>query len=238
MDTGDGEPNDGALRVRLRLWHPGCWVLNVTDRADIGLLGYGVFTRSDGRGTTRYTLYADTEAAIETGLTTIRGHPAVYEVVPMTGGFHPPTEPSPGNVTRELLIEHNATTQIGPAFTSRGFVYAAPCDTRANEERWSLYVNADRESMRSRLDEIEMKQDASISVESITTVTQGIANDPLPSDTLSHRQREVFQLARRRGYYSHPKATSAEELAAELDITTSTLHEHLHKAEQKLLDIS
>jgi predicted DNA binding protein len=31
---------------------------------------------------------------------------------------------------------------------------------------------------------------------------------------------------------------TANELAAELGVTTSTVHEHLHKAEAKLLDTS
>lgn len=233
------ESNSGeALLVRLRLWHPGCWVLNVTDCVDVGLLGYGVFKRENDRGTTRYTLYGDTQDEIEEGLTAIRGRSAVYDVIPMTGGFHRQHEPSPGNVTRELLVEHDASTQIASAFTSRGFVYAAPCDTRTNEERWTLYVNTDRETVHARIEEIEHDRDASISVESITTVAQSIGGDPLPTDRLSHRQREVFQLARRRGYYQYPKTTSAAELAEELGVTTSTVHEHLQKAEQKILDLS
>jgi DNA-binding CsgD family transcriptional regulator len=230
--------SDDALLVRLRLWHSGCWVLNVSDRVEVGLLGYGVFKRENDRGTTRYTLYGDTQAEIEAGLTETREHPAVYDVIPMTGGFHRKHEPAPGNVTRELLVEHDASTQIASAFTSRGFVYAAPCDTRANEERWTLYVNADRETVHARIEEIENDRDASISVESITTVAQSIGGDPLPTDRLSHRQREVFQLARRRGYYQYPKTTSATELAEELGVTTSTVHEHLQKAEQKILDLT
>lgn len=228
---------DDALRVQLRLWHPGCWVLNVTRQADVGLLGYGVFTRDDGRGTTRYTLYSDTQDAINSGISAIRKQPAVYDVISMTGGYQQTSGSSPGNVTRELLIEHDASSQIADALTSRGFVYAAPCDTRANEERWALYVNTDRDTVRSRLEEVERERDASISVESISTVAQGSASDPLPTDRLSHRQREVFQLARRRGYYRQPKLTTASDLAEELGITTSTVHEHLHKAEQKTLDL-
>ena len=60
----------------------------------------------------------------------------------------------------------------------------------------------------------------------------------LPLSRLSPRQREVFQLARQSGYYAHPKAATASDLADELGVTTSTVHEHLHKAEQKLLDLS
>jgi hypothetical protein len=227
-----------ALRVRLRLWHPDCWVLDVTDRAAVGLRGYGVFTRPDGRGTTRYTLYGDDRAAVEAGLSAIRDQPAVYDAVPMTGGYQERSGASPGTVTRELLVEHDAETQIADALTSRGFVYAAPCDTRGNEERWTLYVNAGRDAVRSRLDEVRAERDAAITVESVTALDRGSAEDPLPTDRLSARQREVFQLARRRGYYRHPTETSAAELAAELGITTSTIHEHLHRAEEKLLDLS
>ena len=48
----------------------------------------------------------------------------------------------------------------------------------------------------------------------------------------------MFQLARQLGYYTHPKTATAADLAEELDVTASTVHEHLHKAEQKLLDLS
>jgi DNA-directed RNA polymerase specialized sigma24 family protein len=61
---------------------------------------------------------------------------------------------------------------------------------------------------------------------------------PTTIDTGSTRQREVLELARRRGYYAHPREVMANELAAELGVTTSTVHEHLHKAEAKLLDTS
>jgi predicted DNA binding protein len=55
---------------------------------------------------------------------------------------------------------------------------------------------------------------------------------------LSPRQREVFQLARTSGYYRQPKRATATDLASMLGITTSTFHEHLHRAEEKLLDRS
>jgi predicted DNA binding protein len=50
----------------------------------------------------------------------------------------------------------------------------------------------------------------------------------LPLSRLSARQREVFQLARQRGYYAHPKTATAADLAEELDVTILTIHEHLH----------
>ncbi|SEM06288.1 HTH DNA binding domain-containing protein [Haloferax larsenii] len=54
-------------------------------------------------------------------------------------------------------------------------------------------------------------------------------------ELLSDRQREVFELARERGYYAIPREVSGSDLADELGISKTTLHEHLRKVEAKLL---
>jgi len=56
----------------------------------------------------------------------------------------------------------------------------------------------------------------------------------LQRGVLSERQREVFKLARRRGYYEWPREVSATELAEELDVSKATALEHLRKAEAKI----
>ena len=226
-----------AIRVQLEVWHPGCWVLETSKQVDVGFLGYGVFTRADDRATTRYTLYADTYAEIEEAVSLLNDHPAVYKIAEMCSEFNRAPAHSPGNVTRELLIENDATTQISDAFTSRGFTYAAPGDIYDGTEHWRLFAHMDRETVYERLDEIRDEEGADITVVSISSPRRA-EKDPLPVDRLSHRQREIFQLARTRGYYRQPKAATAGELAEELGITTSTFHEHLHKAEEKLLDLS
>lgn len=225
-----------AIRLRLKLRHPNCWVLDVVRSVDVGLLGYGIFTRRDGRATTRYTIYGDDSETIEQGLRAIRDHPSVHGVVEMTTGYRRLETPTPGNASRELLVEHEAATQIADAFTSRGFTYGSPCDTHGDEETWVLYANMDKATIQERLDEIREARNAEITIDSITEAEPAVQFDPIPVDRLSHRQREVFQLARQRGYYRRPKEVTSEELASELGITTSTLHEHLHKAEEKILD--
>jgi predicted DNA binding protein len=45
----------------------------------------------------------------------------------------------------------------------------------------------------------------------------------------------VFELARQEGYYDWPRGTSVEALADQLDLSKSTLLEHLRKAEAKIL---
>jgi len=62
------------------------------------------------------------------------------------------------------------------------------------------------------------------------------ADDRSLRDELTERQREVLQAAYMAGYYEWPRDTNAEELADRLDIASSTLHQHLRRAERNLLD--
>lgn len=225
-----------TLRLSLEVWHPRCWVLDVTTRVDAGFLGYAI-TREDGRASTHYTVYGDDQDAIAEGLSLVRDHPAVYSASEMTHGYQRGHSSTPGNTTRDLLVEHDGERQISDAFTSREFVYGAPVDAFGETERWTVLSNASRETIQSSLDEIRDERDAEITVESITDASRAEGPNSLPIDQLSHRQREIFQPARKRGYYQHPKAITVEELALEPDITTATLREHLHKAEAKALDL-
>lgn len=59
--------------------------------------------------------------------------------------------------------------------------------------------------------------------------------DQAVDDHLTERQREVLEMAHRRGYYDWPRKATQEELADELGITTSTFTQHLRSAEQKLI---
>ncbi|MBV0925236.1 helix-turn-helix domain-containing protein [Halomicroarcula limicola] len=55
------------------------------------------------------------------------------------------------------------------------------------------------------------------------------------SDRLSERQATVLQAAYHSGYFEWPRGTTAEELADSLDVSSPTFHNHLRKAQQKLL---
>lgn len=52
----------------------------------------------------------------------------------------------------------------------------------------------------------------------------------------TERQREVLRTAHEMGYFAHPKESNAGEVAASLDIATTTFVEHLSTAQSKLLD--
>ena len=52
---------------------------------------------------------------------------------------------------------------------------------------------------------------------------------------LTDKQKQAMSLAIKNGYYEYPRKTSIEKLAKLFDLSFSTFHAHLRKAEQKLL---
>jgi hypothetical protein len=224
-----------GLRVSLEVWHPECWVIELTEKLDIGLIGYGTRTRPDGRTTTLYTVYADTEEQIASAIEEIRRHPQVFTVSDVTQNHRLDAVSAPGNATRGLLIDHDGRTQISDAFLSRGFVHAEPVDGNDGHEYWTLLTNHSRSTVQTLLDEICDEMGAEITLLGISEASWGTGLGGLPLHRLTRRQHEVFQLARQKGYYATPRRTSATELATELGISTATLHEHLQKLEAKLL---
>lgn len=55
-------------------------------------------------------------------------------------------------------------------------------------------------------------------------------------DMLTPRQRDAIYLAKELGYYEWPRKVNAEQIAKHMNITKSTLIEHLRKAENSLIN--
>lgn len=222
------------LRVSLEVWHPGCWTIETTETVDVGILGRVVAHDTGSRSTALVTLYADRRQELSDAIDILRASSSVHsakEVPRVTPG----SGPHPGNATVDLLIDHKASSQISGAFLSRDFVHARPVDTRDGGENWVLLTKRPRGDVYDALESITQTYDADITVTGMSQATDAADATPFSYPSLSPRQREVFELARARGYYEWPKEVTGTELATELDIATATLHEHLHKAEAKLL---
>lgn len=232
------QPSTGARRVDLAVQHPECWIIEVSSDADVDVLGRGVYRTADRRANSHVTLVSNRETSLDEAVEGARASGHTFSVAELTSTDEHAVPVTPGKARRDLLVEHDPTKQVSKAFTSRGFVYGAPVDIRDGVEHWTLFTHNDRHRIQTILDEVRDLEAAKIELVEISAVTNQAREGTLPLSRLSPRQREVFQLARRAGYYAHPKQATASDLAEELGVTTSTVHEHLHKAEQTLLDRS
>ena len=52
---------------------------------------------------------------------------------------------------------------------------------------------------------------------------------------LTGKQRQVLMSAYKHGYYASPRRISAKDLAKRMNLSVSTVHEHLRKAESRLV---
>lgn len=139
------------------------------------------------------------------------------------------------NATEELLVRYDPANSIHDPFLSRGLIPDEEIRIHDGYEYWTVIVTASRSSIQKQLDEIRREMDADIDVLGMKSA----ATEPMESvegSGLSERQREVLELARKRGYYAWPHGISATELAEELGVTKPTVVEHLRKAEAKILD--
>ncbi|WP_435181427.1 helix-turn-helix domain-containing protein [Halorussus sp. AFM4] len=230
--VGDSER---ATQLTLKIWHPNCWTLETTAAVDAGLIAHSVH-EIDDMVNARVTAYADEHDHIDALVTEIAESELTERVERVHNYFNPNlgTEAA-GNVTEELLVRYEPANSIHDAFLSRGFIPDEEIRISDGYEYWTVIVTASRQTIQDRLDEVRRKMDAEITVQGMKSPATESAVSKT-RDRLSERQREIFELARRRGYYSWPRETSATELAEELDITKPTLLEHLRKAEAKLLD--
>ena len=230
-----GSDRRGGTRLTLDVWHPNCWTLEVTERVSAGLLGHGVH-HVDGRAQGRFTAFADTAEKLAALLSAI-------EASPLTDAVWSVAQPrtvdddalAPGSATQGLVVTYDLDNSINDALVSRGFLPDEPVRMVGGREYWTVVVHEEREAVRTALKEVRTEHDAEVRVDHIASAADGVGVGIFATDDLSQRQREVFDLARREGYYTWPREVSAADLATELGVSKATLLEHLRKAEAKLL---
>ncbi|NHX37751.1 hypothetical protein G9C84_15075 [Halolamina sp. R1-12] len=221
-------------QLTLEIWHPDCWTLETTAEADAGMVAHSVH-EYDGLINARVTAYADRRADIADLVSAIDASDLTHRVERVTNYFNPRlgTEAA-GNVTEELLVRYEPSNSIHDAILSRGFIPEEEIRIRNGYEYWTVIITTARTNVQSRLDEIREEMNAEITVRGMKSPGTE-PTGPQAGDRLSERQREVFEFARERGYYSWPRDVSATDIAAELDVSKATILEHLRKAESKLL---
>lgn len=224
------------IYLTVDVWHPDCWTLHATKAADAGLLGYEMTIRN-GDFADRFRLYrayGDSRAAVEQLIEAVDKTDLTKDVINLA----PSTSSNSrafGPITQDILVEFDPVPGMRNAFADRGFMHYGPSQHEDGRERRSLLTISDRDTVDQALADIEESYDADLDIERFTTAHTPSGIQDLPSDGLSPRQREAFQLARARGYYEYPRDITAQELAEEFGVSRTTFVEHLRKAERELL---
>lgn len=224
------------IYVTVDIWHPDCWTLHATKGVDAGLLGYEM-TLQNGEFTDRFRLYrayGDSRDAVEQLIEAIDETDLTKDVIVLSPSTSPDSRAF-GPITQDILVEFDPLPGMRDAFTDRGFMHYGPSQHEEGRERRSLLTISNRNTVYQALEDIEESYDADLNIERFTTTHTPSGLQDLPSDGLSPRQREAFQLARARGYYEYPRGITGQELADEFGVSRTTFIEHLRKAERELL---
>ena len=244
MATSDANEIEGwsGTRLTLDLWHPNCWAIDATRRTDGGVLAHAIYNspkvdeRAPNSVNGLFTAFADTNEAVEALLDAIRESDRAGELLELQERFGRARD-APGNVVREFFLEYDPADMVCPTLLEHGFVHSAPVRIEDSREEWQVCFVGERTDIRESLDAVEADSGAEVTVESMSST--GYAGETAREhrlDTLTTTQREVYEHAREAGYYEWPREASTRELAADLDVSKTTLLEHLRKAESKLLD--
>jgi len=255
------EATEGAgTRLTLDLWHPNCWAIEATERTSGGVLAHAIYhepkavpgaeperptgPESPSRAESSpesvnglFTAFADTDEEIEALLEAVRASPRCGEVLELTERFGANRRAAaPGRVVREFFLEYDPGEMICPVLLRHGFVHSAPVRIEGGRERWQVYFAGERNEIQSGLEGVREHGGAEVSVSRIGPPNRSGPERERRLRTLTPTQREVFDLARERGYYEWPRHVSTRDLAGEMNVSKTTLLEHLRKAESKLLD--
>jgi predicted DNA binding protein len=188
----------------------------------------------DGMVQARFTGYGETEAAVEQLVETARDSRLTDSVRELSVNFSDRFVSMPGRATQELLVEYPTERSIYEPFVSREFVPGTTVDIHDGREYWQVVIDEARTEIQRRLDGVRAEMDADVEVRRIIS-SSSMGSDEGTSGDLSHQQSRVLRHAFDRGYYEWPRQVTAADLADDLDISKSTVLEHLRKAESKVL---
>lgn len=174
---------------------------------------YAEFFNVIGAPPGRVACHADTYETVETSLLSERDDGGLFEFVVS------------GNCPAYRLAELGALPQTVEGVDGRGRIVAeVPLryDPSAVTAQF-LEEYSDFELIAKRT------RDTHASMLTPSTLQQSVLGD------LTDRQREVLQTAFEMGYYEWPRDCTAQDVADELGITSTTFSEHVFAAERKVL---
>ena len=114
--------------------------------------------------------------------------------------------------------------------------HTSPVFIKDGYEEWNV-SSFNRAILENIISEISKWKDkfAEFELKSLSRSKLGEIYFPKIRPYLPPKQKEAFELALKRGYYSFPRKVDLGGLAKEMKVTVATYHENLRKAESKLL---
>ncbi|WP_266078649.1 helix-turn-helix domain-containing protein [Haladaptatus caseinilyticus] len=223
------DQHDGTShrQVELKLWHPGCWTLEVTEEFD----GTHILEKSlyptDETVKGDFILVSEGDHDIETLVEAIDAHRVVESTAILKDG---------GSRAR-IVVTYQRASSIVPEIVNSEFMPIEPVHITGGYEHWTVLVRSDRlEAVFARMEgEYDITLEAIQEVNPRDNVEFADTSDQI-YDSLSTRQTECLFEAHDAGYYNWPREISANDIAENFGISGPTFLEHLRKGEQKVLD--
>ncbi len=230
-----------GTRLTLDLWHPDCWAIEATGEVGGGVLAHAIYNSPQTSGEMPssvnglFTAFGDSEAEVEALLEKIQASDRAGDLQQLQERFGRQRN-APGNVVREFFLEYDPDDMVCPTLLENGFVHSAPVRIEDGREEWQVCFADERSKIEPALESVREQAGAEVSVAAITASEPAGSERDQRLDSLTAAQRNVFEHAQESGYYEWPREVSTRELAADMDVSKTTLLEHLRKAEAKLLD--
>ena len=112
----------------------------------------------------------------------------------------------------------------------------SPVLIKEGVEYWNIAAQ-DRHILEKLIDEIEKWKKKLLDFKLLALQQENLKEVYFPKilPKIPPKQKKAFELAIKNGYYHFPRRIDLKDLASLMDISTQTYHEHLRKAEEKLL---
>ena len=141
-----------------------------------------------------------------------------------------------------IYVEQPRNSLFVNSASAHGAILTGPTLSTNGTDRVSLFFSDEKNIKNLFCDlnnDFELKLKSKIPIDmgnlSIETFnTSAFFRMQTANAILSARQKEVFSLACKRGYFKIPKNVSIEELANELELDATTTADHLRRAQNKL----
>jgi predicted DNA binding protein len=210
---------DRVVELTFEVTSDDCLAVAVSNRLHCDCAVRRIVPREDGRVVSYLRVEgADTERAV-TAATELPGTVTATLV-----------EETPTECRVEVIRESSAASGL---LSAGGSARAATASDGVGE----LVVEAPQTAnLNALVDEYTSTTGATLVSKKTVAQSSGPSLEVTDDAELTDRQREVVRAAAGAGYYEWPRERTAEEVAATLDISVSTLSEHLRTAHRRIVE--